>query len=207
MRKTIGLTLVPIAAALAFFWHASRRSAETDAPVAPAAREASTSPARPEPPSIPVTPAISPDGEDGTGDSTVLPPLAAAGASSYPVDLEGLRARLPNNLYWVLGAPTDDPDTLRQRAERARLTNELYGKVLSTTATEEEIQRYYAERRRVSEDYIEFAEMVLTAYRDRLPTEHVGLYELSIRLHSARLDEIPRDQEEALARLRAKQRR
>lgn len=207
MRKKIAVTLIALASAVALVRVVSRRGASeaeeaptAAVPVEPASR--STGPL----PSLPTAPVATPSSAAAT-DEHVLTPLAAAGASTYPVDLDGLRARLPNNLYWVLGAPTDDPDTLRQRAERARATNDLYGKVLSTTATEEEIERYYAERRRVSEDYIEFAEMVLAEYRDRLPEEHIGLYELSIKLHSARLDEIPRDQREALERLRAKQQR
>jgi hypothetical protein len=204
MRKKIAVTLIALAGAVALYRVVSRSGASEaeDAPAAAAPVEPpprSTGPL----PSLPTAPAVAPASAPGT-DEHVLTPLAAAGAATYPVDLDGLRARLPNNLYWVLGAPTEDPDTLRQRAERARTTNDLYGKVLSTTATEEEIQRYYAERRRVSEDYIEFAEMVLAEYRDRLPEEHIGLYELSIKLHSARLDEIPRDEREAFERLRAK---
>src|SRR5690242_3704440 len=38
----------------------------------------------------------------------------------YPVDLEQLRAKMLNNLYFVLGAPTDDPAALERRAAEER---------------------------------------------------------------------------------------
>jgi hypothetical protein len=196
MRKRIALAvvaLIALALVLALFWHArepstsdttTRATAPTSAP-SPSSSASAPSAIAPATPALPELPAPADD-------------------SAYPVNLEELRRRLPDNMYWTLGAPTEDADTLRLRSERARQSNELYGKVLSTTASEEEIRRYYAERRRVSEDYIEFAELVLSEYREELPEEHIGMYELSIRLHRARLVEIPRDQDEALARRRAK---
>ena len=132
-------------------------------------------------------------------------PAASPVDTAYPVNLDALKRRLPDNLYWTLGAPTKDAAVLRARAERKTRENDLYGKVLSTTATEDEIRSYYADRSRVSRDYIQFAELVLAEHRDQLPEEHIGLYEMSIRLNKARLEENPRDMEEALARLRAKQ--
>jgi hypothetical protein len=185
MRKTIGLALAAMTALVALLvlvWQSA-------APSAPGRGAPAVAPLQATPNAPPVP----------------SPPLESPAA--YPVNLEELRRRLPENLYWTLGAPTDDQAVLRQRAERARQTNELYGKVLSTTASEEEIGRYYAERRRVSEDYIQFSELVLAEYRDRLPDEQIGLYELSIKLHRARLAEIPRDMNDALARRRAKNRR
>lgn len=127
--------------------------------------------------------------------------------NEYPVDLERLRTRLPDNLYWQLGAPTQDPQALQKRAEEEQRWNELYGKVLANTASEEEVRRYYDHRRQLSEDYIEFANLVLEEYGDRLPERDRGLYELSIKLHSARLAEIPRQMEDALARKQTQDRR
>jgi hypothetical protein len=194
MRKTIGLGLIALVIALALLWHALRDSTTTTtstekAPESAPAVASRQTPALPSRAASPADPAL-----------PGMPP--ATGNAAYPIDLEELRRRIPDNLYWTLGAPTDDARVLEQRRERARQTNELYGKVLSTTATPEEIDRYYAERRRVSEDYIAFAQLVLADYRDELPEEHVGLYELSIKLHRARLAEIPRDRQEAHGRLR-----
>lgn len=121
---------------------------------------------------------------------------------AHRVDLAKLRERLPDNLYWELGVPTKDPAVLQKRAEEERRWNGLFGKVQSNTATEQEIRQYYEHRRAVSEDFIEFASLVLQEYGPQLPEQERGLYELSIRMHRTRLEEIPRQTEEALARKR-----
>jgi hypothetical protein len=207
MRKTIALALIALIAALAFFWYAAQRGA-ADRALAPATaatapRSTSTSPASAPSGAAGAPPAL-PAGDPADPAPPSLP--TAGGAQAYPVDLDALRARLPDNLYWSTGAPTDDEKILKARADRARLTNQLFGKVQSNTASDEEIEGYYAERRRMSEDYIQFAELVLAEYGAQLPEEHIGLYELSIRLHRVRLGEIPRDMNEALARRRARKR-
>lgn len=125
----------------------------------------------------------------------------------HPVDLEALRAQLPDNLYWELGAPTKDPEVLKRREDDARRWNDLYGKVLSGMATEEEVRHYYTHRRRVSEDFMAFAATVLAEYGDRLPEQERGLYELSIDMHRTRLAELPAQEQDALARGQAQQRR
>ncbi|SRR6266545_416082 len=199
MRKTIGLALIAMTALVALLALVWQAAPETERHAAPAVAPRQSSPDAPSTPSPPESASKASAPEPGD-------PAAVRSPSAYPVNLEELRRRLPDNLYWTLGAPTDDEGVLRQRAERARQTNELYGKVLSTTATEAEIARYYAERRRVSEDYIQFAELVLAHHRDQLPADQIGLYELSIKLHRARLADIPRDMNDALARRRAKNR-
>jgi hypothetical protein len=120
--------------------------------------------------------------------------------AEYPVKMEELRARLPGNLYWELDAPTKDPQVLQRRAETQRKWNEIFGKVQSGDASEEEIHRYYDYRRKLSEDYIAVANLMLTEGGDQLPERDRGLIELSIRMHQDRLKAVPRQVEEALAR-------
>jgi hypothetical protein len=127
--------------------------------------------------------------------------------NEYPVDLERLRARIPDNLYWILGAPTQDPQALRTRAQEQQRWNQLYGEVLSGTASEQEIRRYYDHRRQLSQDYIELARLVLQEYPAELPERDRGLYQLSIEMHTTRLAEIPRQIEEAMARKQDQDRR
>jgi hypothetical protein len=138
-------------------------------------------------------------------------PLAEAAPSAaptrHPVDLEKLRELLPGNLYWEMGVPTKDPEILRKREEEGRRWNELYGKVQSNTASEQEIHQYYEHRRQVSEDSIAFASKVLEQYGTQLPEQEQGLYALSIRMHRTRLEELPRQIEEALARKSAQDQR
>jgi len=125
----------------------------------------------------------------------------------HPVDLNHLREQLPGNLYWRIGAPTKDPHVLRQREEEERHWHLLNGKVLSSTATEEEILTYYDHRRQVSEDFMAFATLVLREYGERLPEPERGLYELSLRMHRTRLEELPAQIEDALARKRLQDQR
>lgn len=116
------------------------------------------------------------------------------------VDLEELRAELPDNLYWSESAPTDDLALVdRRHADKAR-RNDLYGKILSGGATRDEIDQYYAYRERVSRDYIVISQRVLERYGDTLSEEERGLYELSINMHGMRLQELPRAKSDAYAR-------
>lgn len=116
------------------------------------------------------------------------------------VDLDAVRAALPDNVYWEMSVPTDDPSVVaRREAERARWNRE-FGKVLSGTATQEEVDAYFALRRRISEDAVVFSEYLLEHYGDVLPERDVGLLELASRLHRARLEEMPRRLAEAHAR-------
>lgn len=121
----------------------------------------------------------------------------------YPVDLEAVRAKLPDNLYWETGVPTKDPEELRRRAEVEGKWNTLFGKVQSNEASEEEVHQYYDHRRKVSEDAIAFATTLLQDYGDKLPSQDKGLLELSVTLHRARLAEVPRQESDALARREA----
>ena len=119
------------------------------------------------------------------------------------VDLNVLRKELPDNLYWKMASPTSDPAVIEARdAERARWNVE-YGKVLSNTATADEVDAYYAYRYRLSSDYVQFATYLLADYGDDLAPRDVGLLKVAIELHLARLEEIPRQIAEAHERREA----
>lgn len=124
------------------------------------------------------------------------------GVAHYPVDLEDLRTRLPSNRYWELGVPTSDPEVARARADRAKRANEVFGRTQTGEATEPEIRAYYAEQRRISEDYLQLSLVVLAEKADQLPERDRGMFELSASLHRARLTQIERDLADALARRR-----
>jgi hypothetical protein len=122
------------------------------------------------------------------------------------VDLHGLQVELPDNLYWKMAVPTKDQGILDERqAERDRWNVE-YGKILSNTATPDEIDTYYAYRYRLSSDYIQVATIILADYGDELEQKDVGLLKVAIELHMARLEEIPRQIEEAHERCAAHER-
>jgi hypothetical protein len=112
--------------------------------------------------------------------------------------------RLRDNRYWALGAPTTDPAVARARAERAQRDNAALGRIQANEASSDEIRIYYAERRAISNDYLEIAQQVLAEHGDRLPPRDRGMFELSVTMHGARLQQIDRDESDALARLAAR---
>jgi len=110
---------------------------------------------------------------------------------------------MPGNLYWQLGVPTTDAALLRERDEIREYWNTQYGKVLSNTASVEEVDAYFEHRNRLSADYVQFTSYLLDNYGDSLPERDVGLLELARELHLARLEELPRRHAEALERREA----
>jgi len=134
------------------------------------------------------------------GPGAADPAESIGGATPYPVDLRALRARLPANRFWLLGAPTSDPAVAKQRAARAERDNAALGRVMSGEASADEVRAYYAERRAISRDYLQLAEIVLAETGEALPARDRGAFELSANLHRARLQQIDRDEADALAR-------
>lgn len=116
------------------------------------------------------------------------------------VDLDAVRRAMPDNLYWRMSSPTKDESVLRERAEERARWNEAYGKVLSNTATEQEIDDYYAQRDRLASDYIQFATYILENYGTQLSIRDLGLLKVAVELNLAQLEEIPRQIEEAQRR-------
>ena len=162
--------------------------------------DASVPSASPAPAPQPQELAPVPDGQASPSDEE--PELDALAGSWENVDLEAIRREMPDNLYFEMAIPTDDPSVLEARdAERAHWNDE-YGKVLSGNATEAEIDAYYDYRHKLSADYVEFSDYVLDHHRAELPPRDVEMLELAGRLHRARLAEIPRKLQEALERKR-----
>ena len=119
------------------------------------------------------------------------------------VDLDALREEIPDNLAFALAVPTTDSAVLAEREEtRARWKRE-YGRIVSYRATENEVRDYYAERQRVSSDYVVFTDILIERYGDVLPEQDLGLLQLAQTLHRARLEEMPRRLAEALERREA----
>lgn len=116
------------------------------------------------------------------------------------LDFESLRQRTPDSLYWLMAAPTKDPAILEARRNARAERNEQYGRVVSNTASVEEIRDYYAYRRKLSEDYIEVAQLILEEHGDSLSERDLGLFELAISMHGSVLSEIPDKLSDAMQR-------
>src|SRR5688500_17128979 len=114
MRKTIGLAFVIVVAGIVILWRGASRSSDDDASPSPSPVSAPAPVAGDSPPALPGS------APDAPGDDGEPPDLPTDGQAPYPVDLDALRKRLPDNRYWTLGAPTKDPAVLRMREERKK---------------------------------------------------------------------------------------
>lgn len=116
------------------------------------------------------------------------------------VDLDGIRNDIPENLYWTYGAPTQDESLLALREESKAHWKAQFAKVLSNTATEQEIEDYYAHQQAISTDYVEFATILLNRHHQDLPERDYAMQTLARNLHLGRLEEIPGNLNKALER-------
>jgi hypothetical protein len=183
--------VVAVAALVALAWWILRSDGDIAAAAAPPP-QASPAPSA-APPAEAAAPEAPPDEQTGPED---------LGGTWENVDLEAIRREMPDNLYFELALPTEDPQILEARdAERAHWNDE-YGKLLSGTASEEEIVAYYDYRHRVSSDYVQFTSYVLDHHRAELPPRDVALLELAQNMHKHRLLEIPRKLQVARERKR-----
>ncbi len=142
------------------------------------------------------------DGDAAIGDDA-LPELREAPRGAWVhVDMKALQRTIPNNLFWAMAMPTKDEALIEWRREERTRWNVEYGKVLSGTGTEEEVNDYYAYRQKLSNDYVEFAGYVLAHYGDKLSAQDKALLNLAMDMHMVRLEEIPRQLAEAQERRR-----
>ncbi len=122
------------------------------------------------------------------------------------VDFDEIRRALPDSTYWKMAFPTKDPALLEERERIRAEWNAQFGKVQSNTATDEEIDAYYAEQQRISTDYVEFLVYLAEHYGNEVPRGEIGALKLAADLHLARLEEIPRKIAEAKERHTAHER-
>jgi len=138
------------------------------------------------------------------GDATAEMDFAAAPQLSWEgVDLDAVRAAMPDNLYWKMSSPTQDEAVIAERAAERDRWNVEYGKVLSGTGTAAEVRAYYDHRAKLFGDYVEFTSYLLDHYEATLPAQDVRMLKLARGLSLARLEEMPRKVEESLERQRA----
>jgi hypothetical protein len=192
--KLFAIIAVSALALTLMIWMALRSASTADSAKNTKLANAATKPSVPASTAATTLDAMVPDAE------LDLPP--AADTPPYPVDLTWLRTRLPDSRYWELAAPTADPVVAKARAESAKRSNADYGRILAGEASEKEIRDYYEEKRQISQDYLELAEVVLKEKGEELPERDRGLFELTANLHRARLIQIQRDLADALSRPR-----
>jgi len=121
------------------------------------------------------------------------------------IDLREAKELMPDNIYWQLGSPTKDPAVLAEREAEKQRRNEEYGKVLAGDASEDEVRAYYDYKTRLSKDYLEFSEFMARRYRDSKNDQFVGMLELAMKMHAAKLAQLPAETEDALQRSRERE--
>ncbi|MFZ1863670.1 MAG: hypothetical protein WAU39_05560 [Polyangiales bacterium] len=197
-RFLIGLALVGAGIVLALFLN--RRTAETPEQHMKArdfepAKETDVDRALPKEPRYDGGVALG--GDAGAG---IDPSMETPSFDLGDLDYEALRKQTPDSLYWLMAAPTDDPDMLQARRKAREERNRQYGEVVSNTATVEQIRDYYAYKRKLSEDYIEVLQLILDEHGDELSERDVGLLELALSMHSSLLSDLPSKEDDALQR-------
>jgi hypothetical protein len=129
-----------------------------------------------------------------------LSPLVDTADQWAQVDFDEIRRALPDSTYWKMAFPTKDEAVIEEREKIRAEWNYQFGKVLSNTATDEEIDTYYGDQQKLSNDYLEFLVYLAEHYGDAVPRSEVGALKLAGEMHLARLEEIPRKIAEAKER-------
>lgn len=145
-----------------------------------------------------------PDDDAPSGDRAsageALSPAIGTAEQWARIDFDEIRRALPDSMYWKMAFPTKDPALLAERERTRAHWNEQFGKIQSNTATDEEIDGYYAEQQRLSNDYLEFLVYLADHYAGDVPRSAVGALKLAGEMHLAKLEEIPRKIAEAKER-------
>lgn len=138
--------------------------------------------------------------EDQDYKADPLNPTLDTAAAWARIDFDEIRRALPDSMYWKMAFPTKDPELI---AERQRIRDEWSAeaaKIQSNTATDEEIDGYYAAQQQLSNDYLEFLVYLADHYGDDVPRSEIGALKLAGQMHLAKLEEIPRRIAEAKER-------
>ena len=138
--------------------------------------------------------------EDKAYKADPLEPTVDTAEAWGRIDFDEIRRALPDSTYWKMAFPTKDPALLEERERIRAEWNVRFGKVQSNTATDEEIDAYYADQQQLSNDYIEFLVYLAEHYGNEVPRSEIGALKLAGELHLARLEEIPRKIAEAKER-------
>jgi hypothetical protein len=138
--------------------------------------------------------------EDKAYKADPLEPTVDTAEAWGRIDFDEIRRALPDSTYWKMAFPTKDPALLEERERIRAAWNVQFGKVQSNTATDEEIDAYYADQQKLSNDYLEFLVYLAEHYGDDVPRSEIGALKLAGELHLARLEEIPRKIAEAKER-------
>ncbi len=129
-----------------------------------------------------------------------LSPLVDTADEWARIDFDEIKKALPDSTYWKMAFPTSDKELIAERERIRAEWNTQFGKVQSNTATDEEIDAYYGDQQKLSEDYVEFLVYLAEHHANEVPRSAIGALKLAGEMHLARLEEIPRKIAEAKER-------
>lgn len=202
----VGLVLVLALVILAGIGLVLRRVNSERAARRPATTVAEAEPAAPAVPKARRTPTWRPDlvddepSEDRAYKADPLSPGVDTAEAWAQVDFDEIRAALPDSQYWKMAFPTTDPALIAERERIRAEWNAQFGTIQANTATDEEIDAYYAAQQQLSTDYLEFLVYLAEHYGSIVPRAEVGALKLAGEMHLAKLEEIPRKIAEAKER-------
>ncbi|KZZ43687.1 hypothetical protein A3765_04810 [Oleiphilus sp. HI0130] len=114
------------------------------------------------------------------------------------VDLDGIRDAIPNNLFWMMSAPTTDETVLAEREAKREALKVIETKMMARRATEQEIRDYYSYQTKLSEDYVIALTEIINRYGHVIPDEDYSGQALARTLHLSKLQEMPSKLTQAL---------
>ena len=107
------------------------------------------------------------------------------------IDLEALKEKYPNNLYWEMAAPTQDEALKEQRKDTRDYWRQQRNQISANLADEYTIREYYTYQNALSEDYVAVTDDILDNYSEGLSESDYRMLLMANRLHAKRLQEIP----------------
>ncbi len=136
-----------------------------------------------------------------TGGENSPGPVASSDEKPFAPDMDRLRAELPGNL----AIPPRDKDERWMRDEAKKSRNELFGRISSNIASDEEVHSYYDEQALLTRDSIAMLEWILNEHEEEMGERDLARHHFLLDQFKKRLAAIPDRQARALRRIHEKQ--
>ena len=116
----------------------------------------------------------------------------------FSPDLEAMRKALPGNQ--AIPAVDENEKWIRKEADKAR--RELYGRISSNVATDEEVNAYYYEQETLAQDSIAMLKWILDNHAHEMGKDDLARHTFLLEQFKKRLKAIPVRKERAMTRIR-----
>jgi hypothetical protein len=127
-------------------------------------------------------------------------PVKDENEEEFEIDVNELKELFPDNL--AVPSVSDEERRAKIKARQAR--NQAYGLIAANKATAEQIQAYYEQQSELAADSIEIIEFILDKYGGQLDERERAKQAFLLRQFQKRLEIIPKKEQQALQRLKAR---